>query len=577
MHVFDGGMGDEPDLFLHVRDALDAGHPSVFLEMASALIQSLRPRERSPWEPEDGLDTAADPHGWQLADLIDSFIHTPVAETTALLAAFEQLGDVDEVTARRVRQTLRRRPHRLPAWLAGLGGAAVERVVEMGDDLGDDENLMLGLVVPDGDPTTLVALIDHTMGSALKDAFCVPLALDDAVAAFRDIAAGEATRDVPPRFTDIDPAVGRARLEEGLRIADMTLGMPHTETWPMVRPLLEWAISLLPAGGEVPEPREWSQAEVAAVVDGVLASSHVDALRDDPDTEALVELLVEYAAHYAGDPLRWTPVTVEILLLDWVPRKVMADRAYLEKVPAVAEAVVRFAHSERGLPAAVTSRTVTSIGTCTAEFLQAISGPRRMGPMALLEQMGALDPDEGWTDPDEGWDDWSPEQYRRERLEAQVGGAAALAALTDEPLPDEPLDVSGLAPEDADRARAVAGLTDGWCDTAWDVELRTACRRLITETQRSNPATLRRGQVQTAAAAICWLIGNANEAFARHDVRIMDLQAHLGVKASPRERALTILDTLDIPIDYTGYHLDSPAFLTSAQRRWIIRQRDELA
>ncbi len=34
-----------------------------------------------------------------------------------------------------------------------------------------------------------------------------------------------------------------------------------------------------------------------------------------------------------GDPWRWSPVTVEMLLADWFPRKVIAEPAYLAKLP----------------------------------------------------------------------------------------------------------------------------------------------------------------------------------------------------------------------------------------------------
>lgn len=35
----------------------------------------------------------------------------------------------------------------------------------------------------------------------------------------------------------------------------------------------------------------------------------------------------------AGDPMRWSPVAVEILLEDWIPRKIVADAGSLAKAP----------------------------------------------------------------------------------------------------------------------------------------------------------------------------------------------------------------------------------------------------
>src|SRR3546814_5542197 len=105
---------------------------------------------------------------------------------------------------------------------------------------------------------------------------------------------------------------------------------------------------------------------------------------------------------YPGDPLRWSPVAVEILLLDWVPRKIVADRAYLESVPAVLRALVTYAHAERAVAAARTRATLGAIDDMEAEYLDAISRPRRPGPEALLEQMGLLRPLDDDADADAG-------------------------------------------------------------------------------------------------------------------------------------------------------------------------------
>lgn len=64
-------------------------------------------------------------------------------------------------------------------------------------------------------------------------------------------------------------------------------------------------------------------------------------------------------------------------------------------------------------------------------------------------------------------------EYRR-FLERRVGGAAALAALTDDPLPDEPFDWSGVAGDITDRVTEVLDLGDAFAEGSFGVEFRTA-------------------------------------------------------------------------------------------------------
>jgi hypothetical protein len=47
--------------------------------------------------------------------------------------------------------------------------------------------------------------------------------------------------------------------------------------------------------------------------------------------------------------MRWSPVKVEILLDDWIPRKIVAPAEYLAKAPDLLQAFIHFAHEEVGL------------------------------------------------------------------------------------------------------------------------------------------------------------------------------------------------------------------------------------
>jgi hypothetical protein len=56
-----------------------------------------------------------------------------------------------------------------------------------------------------------------------------------------------------------------------------------------------------------------------------------------------------------GDPQRWSPVAVEILLADWIPRKITARAEQLSKAPDLLRAFIRFCHAEREIRPALTA------------------------------------------------------------------------------------------------------------------------------------------------------------------------------------------------------------------------------
>ena len=58
--------------------------------------------------------------------------------------------------------------------------------------------------------------------------------------------------------------------------------------------------------------------------------------------------MIDFACDYgAGDPLRWSPVSVEVFLADWFPRKVIADQEYRDRVPEAMMLFIRYCHERR--------------------------------------------------------------------------------------------------------------------------------------------------------------------------------------------------------------------------------------
>lgn len=181
------------------------------------------------------------------------------------------------------------------------------------------------------------------------------------------------------------------------------------------------------------------------------------------------------------------------------------------------------------------------------------------------------------------WFDRSDERQRAElddmklsALEADVGGRDVLAALDDQPLPDEPFNWTGITDDVAPRVLEVVDHVDRCCDVLLDVEYRTACRRLIHRAAVRDPKVfLRKGKTESAAAAIIWIIGTANDIFEGPDrillsSRVVEL---LGLRSSASSRAEPFVRAAGFPCSYRSFHLDAN-FLVSTRRRSIIVERD---
>ncbi len=553
----------EPDLITQVGDALGDGEPLSFLALVSGLLAMIDPRQVNPFggKPEPALPTRE--------DLVASFLDVALVETSALLAAIATLSG-DEVLTRRASRAIADRGHALPTWLAELGSArGLDRAVEMVHVFGDGDDVCIGARLPDGHELTAIVYVDHNMGTMVKDAFVVPEPLPEVAERMIATAAGEPDTAV----RDIDPADARARISTAVERGAITWPPSETESWPACRPIVEWMVRLLPEGGRGLVRHEWTAAETDELAARFLASPFAAGL-DDPDHRDLLDSLLWFGTGYGpGDPLRWSPVAVEIVLLDWIPRKIVADPGKLAKAPDLLRAFIRFSHHERGIRAALTEETLAAVDGYEPEYLTAIDSPRLQGPEALLAAMGAIDPEArlpGLT----------PETHEvlLESLRRAVGGADALDRLDDEPLPDDVFDWEPVPADVRERVGEVLTLVDRCCDEMLDGECRTACRRFLSRAAAADPAIFRRrGRADTAAAAVCWVIGKANRVFGWGGPLVKDMTAHFGVSQgslSGRSVPLLLAVGVDPYMQFGAMDLGSPDYLTGERRSEIIASRD---
>lgn len=554
----------QDDLLANVRQRLTTGEPLDFLAYVSTLLAAIDPRGQNPFER--GRDGG--PDSVTLPMLIESFAEQELPETTALLAALAELGP-DELSRARARLALASRPHPLPDWLARLGEARVYRAVQCTHVLGDGDSVMLGARLP-GHELTVVIYIDHNLGTLVKDAFPLPEPLDGVAGDMR-----KAMDDPDVAFADIDLADARARAAPAIELGAITFPPMESDTWPASRPLTEWLLRLMPEGGTGYVRPKWTNAAKKKLAKRFFGSPFGRRL-DNADHRDLLDQFLWFGTDYGpGDPLRWSPVVVEILLDDWIPRKIVADPGQLSKAPALMRAFIRFCHAERGIRPALTEETLAAVDQWEPEYQRVIRSPRPQGPMALLAAMGALGDEEPWLD-----EPFDIRQQLLDGLAEEVGGTDALDSLDDAPLPDEDFGWDEVPADVRDRVGLVLAACDRCCDDLFGAEYRTACRRLLA---RARPGLheMLGGQASpdAIAAAVCWVIGKGNQRFGHRagDLRIKDLMSHFGLgQSSVSERGYQIMRAAGIQpaAVYPGVRLGSPDLLVSARRRQIIELRD---
>ena len=548
---------EDQQLIQTLRSALRSGEPLEFLAEVSGFLEVTDPRNRDPFAQDEGRPG--------LDDLVGSFIGTPYAETTAALTAIRALV-TDELLAARIGRELETRRHPLPVWLKVLSQARPDPDVWfMTHVLGDGDDYLLGVTLPSGEALSALVYVDHNMGTVVKDAFVVPEPVEDLA-----IRMGTLIDDPDQSLTRIDLATARAVIEAAIDFGSTFYPPLTSDSWPMCRPLVEWMLRMLPTGGVAPDRRDWSEQETAAIADAFFASSYGASL-DRVDERDLLESVLWFSTGYAtGDPWRWSLVTVEMLLADWFPRKIIAEPAYLAKLPDLLRAYIRYCHDRNAIRADLTEETLAAVDRYEPEYLKLIHSDRQKSMAGLAEVLLGSERAKGLSD-----SEWTLEYLARD-----VGGVDALMSLDESALPDEGFDWSGIPEDIRPAVEAILEQCDGCADALFDVEHRTAMRRFLARAARTDPKVFaRKGSPVRGAAAVAWVIttGNQTAGVWSAEMTARDLLAHFGVTGSVSDRAGTLMRAAGIPTGRatSSVELGDPGLLVSARRRSLMQSRDK--
>ena len=253
-----------------------------------------------------------------------------------------------------------------PPWAVGLGAATPTAANLMHDEVFDDGvNVLVEFDHPDA-RHVLGVYIDHNLGVIAKDAF-----LAGTLAEIAEIAADRGSQPVAVEPLGLDEAA--ARIAAAVELTDMTLDPPVGEDFWSLRALIDARLRVLPDAGEAPARPELSIEDRDALVQAFHASDDGERFASDQDALDVVSLAIDFCADYVdGRPLRWSPVVVELFMVDWLPRKVLADRSLFARIPDVLPAWIRHAGRVRGIPADAIEATVAAVRDWTEILLVAI-------------------------------------------------------------------------------------------------------------------------------------------------------------------------------------------------------------
>ena len=311
-----------------------------------------------PTEPED-VDQ----------ELIETFVQLlsrpRSRETLAVLRAVAAVADPRmEAEARRQAEEIAA-DFPEPPWGGSLEKAELAEAWRATHPFGDQDEIMLSIRYPGRADRLLCILVDRTLGNVIKDTFVAP-EVEPVL---------ERSRKEPDFTVDSIPVPEAAGIIlSALNDTDARLDPPVSEDFVLIRAFAAALVRRVPNPMVPRERRPMPDAEIEKVAREFLES---DEATDLPaDAEMAAHTLVGYQASWmADDPLRWSPMVVEMCLLHWMPRKVILKGDEMDAFPPTLRALVRYAGRRRGLPDHLVAETLEAVDRFTPDFVEAMKNP----------------------------------------------------------------------------------------------------------------------------------------------------------------------------------------------------------
>ena len=232
-----------------IKRNLRGPSPLGLLVLASTVIEATTER------PLDRMRTESS-GSQKRPEVFESFVESGLPEAEALAIAIAAIH-ADELLARRLRDDIEARgsvQRHPPPWLDKIGEIEITDVAEMVHVLDDGDNVYISWRWPNKSAATFLVYIDHNMGTIVKDAFVLPEGFDSLLKKYETIGLEE-NQVIRP----LDPAAARARIVQGVMHGEAVFPPVQNETWPAVRPMLEWILTSV--------ARRWTGLHSAGVDD----------------------------------------------------------------------------------------------------------------------------------------------------------------------------------------------------------------------------------------------------------------------------------------------------------------------
>ncbi|MEV4536772.1 hypothetical protein AB0J82_23605 [Asanoa sp. NPDC049518] len=284
-----------------------------------------------------------------------------------------------------------------PSWSGQLGRVRPTGTYAYGDVYGDQTSYLATFAYEDdaegGPEHAVVALVDHNIGIT-KDVF-VGGPAERILGQVRRMCAADGLT----WFREEDPRTLRGEVARHLRITDEMGDLPGEGSLATDRALVGARLALLPmpALSPVPDlPEPLGDDERSALIRTFLAAPEAARFELDKLPEGdlgslhfCLSLLLDHAASLPdADPMRWSPIVVELFLLDWVHRRAVLDMDDAALLPRVVRAWAAYASRVRGLPAEAVAATDQAVEDTVPEFVRLYTtGERRSPATAAVAQL----------------------------------------------------------------------------------------------------------------------------------------------------------------------------------------------
>jgi len=271
---------------------------------------------------------------------------------------------------------------KLPRWAADVGESRIVGAAIMRDPVFDDgRTVFIESRHADGETLALGVYIDRNLGGMAKDVLIAD-SIDQVEQTMHDHRDEQPVELVLDR---IEPGIAAGLIQAAIETTDITWDPPVDEDYWDGRALALLRCDQTAEVVEPDDPPELPAVEREALQDAFLASPEGSGFAADGDEAWVASLAINFGADYVGgDPLRWSPVVVELFMADWIPRKVFTTDEFLARVPDALDAWVRFAARTRGMHAEALALTRAAIGDFTSEMSERSADPDLSDPSKQL-------------------------------------------------------------------------------------------------------------------------------------------------------------------------------------------------